>query len=149
MPPAFNNWAEFLYAIIGQPVVQSDTFWDIYHQLLQQFHIEEHAALVAPILAMYCNTVCVLELEAEMPLLPNLKDLQNGANVVRPPHVKYIGRMVNNPPVAGLRSGLNMELEEESDSEGGSDHGGIVESQYAEFTLDDDVKEDEEEGKDF
>jgi hypothetical protein len=103
----------------------------VYCQLLQQFRIEEHAVLVAPILATHCDTVCAMELEEEILLLPNLKELWHGANVVGPPHGRYIGGMVNNPLVGGLRSGINMALEEPSDSEDGDNRGGIAEPQYA------------------
>ena len=47
--------------------------------------------LVAPILATHCDTVRAMELEEEISLLPNFKELWNGANVVGPPHVRYIG----------------------------------------------------------
>jgi hypothetical protein len=144
VPPAFNDRADILYTNIGRPTVQSDTVWDVYCQLLQQFRIEEHTVCVAPILTTHCNAVHALELEEEMLLLPNLKELRNGANVVGPPHAKYIGGMVNNPPVGGLRLGINMEAEE-SDSEVGDDHGVIADPQYAEFTSDDDDEEEDEE----
>ena len=147
VPPAFGNCANILYNSIGQPVVQSNTFWDVYRQLLQQFCIEEHAVLVAPILATHCDTVCAMELEEEISLLPNLKELRNGANVVGPPHARYIGGMVNNPPVSGLRLGINMEVEEPSDSEDGNNCGGIAEPQYADFTSDDDDDESEGDGE--
>ena len=50
--------------------------------------------LVAPILATHCDTVVhAMELEEEISLLPNLKELWNGANVVGPPHARYIGGM--------------------------------------------------------
>jgi hypothetical protein len=143
VPPAFNDCADILYTNIGQPAVQSNTFWDVYCQLLQQFRIEEHVVCIAPILMTHCNAVHALELEEEMPLLPNLKELQNGANVVRPLHAKYIGGMVNNPPVSGLRPGINIEVEE-SDSEVGDNHGAIADPQYAEFTSDDDDEDREE-----
>jgi hypothetical protein len=53
--------------------------------------------------------------------------------------------MVNNPPVSGLRPGINMKAEE-SDGEVGDGHGAIADPQYTEFASDDnDEDEDEEE----
>jgi hypothetical protein len=148
VPPAFNERAEALYDFIGRPVVQSDTFWDVYRHLLQQFHVEQHALHVAPILMAHNDIIQALALEKEMALLPNLKELRNGADVVGPPQSKYIGGMVNNPPVTGLRPGLDLEPEEEGIDD--DSHGGIAEPQYAEFTSDEgdddedvDVEDDE------
>lgn len=64
--------------------------------------------MLAPVLTAHCDTVHALELKEEVPLLPDLKELRNGANIIGPRDSYYIDGMVSNPPTGGLRWGLNF-----------------------------------------
>lgn len=133
VPPTFDRRANILYSQIGQPVVQSDTFWEVYSQLLNQFQLEEES--LVPVLTAYRETLHALDME-EIQLLPNLKELRNGAKIVGPPGSRYIGGMVHGPPVAGLRKGVALEEEasEDEDAIVGSKEGKFAEPEYADFT---------------
>ena len=131
-PQAFDQRAHDLYADIGEPVVSSDTFWDIYRQLLQRFHESESDHELLPIITAHSEDMQTLEEEnAQMDLLPNMKPFRNGNNIVGPCGHKYIGGLVN-PPAHGLRGSFS--LEEYQDSE---DLAPDVTPEYAYFTTED------------
>jgi len=147
VPPAFDQRANVLYGGIGRPCVQSDTFWEVYRQLLYQFQLEEES--LTPILTAHRDTLRALEEEDVMPLLPNLKELRNGAKIIGPPGSTYIGGMVYGPPVTGLRKGVALEEEqpESEDATGRSRDGKIAEPQYGDFTSSEEER-DEDDGAD-
>jgi hypothetical protein len=135
VPPPFHDRAVGLYAKMGQPSVSSDTFWDIYCELLQRFREVESNAALSLIIETHRNAMDQIELEntKKMELLPNMKAFRNGSNLVGPKGHRYIGGLIN-PPTQGLRGSPILAEEDASDL----DCGVGPEPEYADFTTDDD-----------
>jgi len=139
VPPLFDQRANKLYADMGQPVLSSKTFWQMYRELLHLFL--NSADELAPILATHHDTITNLVDEVEeMELLPNMKPFRNGENVVGPKGYKYIGGLIN-PPTNSLRSDLDL-LNEGELSGLEDDAIGAGGPEYAVFTSDEEGDDD-------
>jgi hypothetical protein len=124
VPPPLGDWLNILYEELGQPVVTSDTFWDIYLQLLGRFNNSPFAADVEPIIQEHERNTRTIE-EEHINILPGLKELRNDFNVVGP-----YGKYPQDMP-AGNRDPLSARQTSNVTS---SDVDGVDEREYADFT---------------
>ncbi|KZP15177.1 hypothetical protein FIBSPDRAFT_912633 [Athelia psychrophila] len=85
VPPEFHARASELYAMIGQPVVGRESFWDIYRHLLFLLQNPQEVHLMTPILTAHRDTIRRLEQEEDMPLIPNLQEFKNPPGLMGPP----------------------------------------------------------------
>ncbi|KAG6872106.1 hypothetical protein C0993_000493, partial [Termitomyces sp. T159_Od127] len=91
--PAFEHQVVALYDNLGKPAVSSDTFWDIYADLLAAFQLLPHNPQLQ---AAFSNAD--LNLEDDVPLIAGLKDLCHG-DAVGDLGYHYYGGLAE-PPVA-------------------------------------------------
>ena len=89
VPPLFEEHAQELYSKIRRPTVTSDTFWNVYLQLLHEFRSLGNNPVVTQVLAEYQEMTQVVE-EEDVQLLPGLRHLRNGDNIVGPNGDLYI-----------------------------------------------------------
>jgi hypothetical protein len=83
VPDAFQAHAERYYEQMGDPVITSDTFWQIYQELLQKF--KDHGIIDNDIILILENHhahCTAIHEEEPVPILPGLRNLRNGDNVV-------------------------------------------------------------------
>jgi len=95
VPPLFDQCANVLYNKIGQPAVSSATMWDVYRQLLHQFHACEDAGLDI-ILTSHCSAMEDFENEPKMEVL-NMKPFRLGSDI-GPKNGMYIGGALGSGP---------------------------------------------------
>ncbi|KAG6875534.1 hypothetical protein C0993_008752 [Termitomyces sp. T159_Od127] len=94
-PHLFGAKDEALYDNLGKPAVSSDTFWDIYADLLAAFQLLPHNPQLQ---AAFSNAD--LNLEDDVPLIAGLKDLCHG-DAVGDLGYHYYGGLAE-PPVAEI-----------------------------------------------
>jgi hypothetical protein len=114
-----------LYDKIGRPAITNDTFWNVYLRLLEEFRSQRNYPAVAQALVEYQEMSQLVEKEV-VEILPGLRELRNGDNIVGPYGDQYIGgqREPAIPPF-GDRQPTVVEYasftdEEESDGSGSS-----------------------------
>jgi hypothetical protein len=90
VPPLFEERAQELYSKIGRPTITSDTFWNVYLQLLQEFRSLGNNPAVTQVLAEYQEMTQVVG-EEDVQLLPGLRDLRNDDNIVGPHGDLHVG----------------------------------------------------------
>jgi hypothetical protein len=103
VPPAFEQRAQDLYTIIGRPAVSSDTFWTVYLQLLGRFRALQNDPELTHVLECHREMTQRVE-DEEIGLLPGLRELRNGDNVVGPHGEQYIGGS-QDPPIPQCMQG--------------------------------------------
>ena len=94
VPPTFAEQAMASYNALGAPAVSSLTFWDVYINLLAAFHALPPDPRIAEALLMANEGE-----EEDMELLPGMRELRNGDNVVGQHGYIYCGGLENPPPV--------------------------------------------------
>jgi hypothetical protein len=128
VPPAFHEHVANLYALIGQPEVTIETFWNIYRALLGRLH-EGHDEQLTEIISHHDMTRG--QEPDNMPLLPNMDAFRLGQPLDLGPKANYIGgldgsaltnsmevtRMEPSPEFADF-STEEEDDEDEEDSEG-------------------------------
>ena len=88
VPPPFHEHISQLYIAIGQPEVNTETFWDIYLRLLRQLR-EGHDEQLTNVLTLHQET---LNQESnEMPLLPGLEAFRLGQPLRPGRYGSYMG----------------------------------------------------------
>lgn len=84
VPTTFRKIATKLYGEIGSPIVDFKSFWPVYEQLLQKFI--ENGCTRDEELQNELNSVIEdsrrISDDDKLPLIPGLKELRNGDNVV-------------------------------------------------------------------
>lgn len=90
VPPAFNEQVTEHYSAIGQPVVNVDTFWDIYCQLLEMLR-EQSGEQLTDILATHQMTLEQDINDCMMPLLPNMEPFRLGQPLEIGGRSNYVG----------------------------------------------------------
>jgi hypothetical protein len=121
VPPAFEMQAQKLYTNIGRTPVSSKNIWQIYTSLLSAFRLINDDPALATLLAAPID-----DGEDMVPLLPGLRELRHGDNVLGAHGYHYMGGL-NNPPVA----------EVEENEEGGSSKrvdGSVDLREFADFS---------------
>jgi len=94
VPPTFAEQATALYAAMGQPAVSSLTFWVVYVDLLAAFRALPSNPQMAEALLRADEGG-----EEDMELLPGLRELWNGDNVIGQHGYLYYGGLENPPPM--------------------------------------------------
>jgi hypothetical protein len=125
VPPLFRKRADRCYADIGQPMITSDTFWDIYRSVLARFRAGDDIEL-ATILRTNSEQETA-EKADQIPVLANMKPFRNGPQVVGR-GVRYIGGLSE----SSLESSGTAVLGEGPE--------------FADFTSDEGEDEEDEEG---
>jgi hypothetical protein len=122
VPQIFEQRIIHHYNSINRPVVNIDSFWDIYRQLLAAFHTQGQDNELATILTRHEETRRAIDEEA-MPLLPGQRNLRFGVNVIglHGETYRYSGGAVNPP----LPDGWTLD-------------GGEEQPDFADFTESDD-----------
>lgn len=80
-PPPFNSRANKYYEEMGRPPVSSNSFWDVYQQLLTLFRGAEPSDDLIEVLSDLENHTEQIA-EEKVDVLPGLKPLRLGATVV-------------------------------------------------------------------
>ncbi|KAH7904042.1 hypothetical protein BJ138DRAFT_1186917 [Hygrophoropsis aurantiaca] len=85
VPPIFNQCAHDLYQAMGKPEVSSETFWDVYQQLLQRFQstTQENPDMITLLRSSHDDDDASTNVN-DIAIIPNLKELRLGANVIGP-----------------------------------------------------------------
>ncbi|KAG2130210.1 uncharacterized protein EDB93DRAFT_1332123 [Suillus bovinus] len=97
VPPSFEQCAQYLYALLGNPQVSLDSFWNVYQMLLAQFQAIEGDKDLTVLLSQG-----VTEPEYEdVPLLPSMQELPQNSGLVGPTSFQYISSIAN-PPTQAL-----------------------------------------------
>ena len=81
VPHPLGERFKMFYEEIGQPTVTHDGFWDIYSHLLRRFHALGCAGEFAHLLEIHEESERRIQ-EERVDLLPGLKELRMGANVI-------------------------------------------------------------------
>jgi hypothetical protein len=79
-PPEFHTRASGFYNSLSRPPVTFDTFWSVYHQLLECFRKADDDALM-PVIDAYFSTIRRVD-EDEIQLLPGQEELRVGGKVI-------------------------------------------------------------------
>jgi len=79
-PPEFHTRASDFYNSLSRPPITFDTFWPIYHQLLECFTKADSEALL-PVIDAYFGTIKRVD-EEEIQLLPGQEELRVGGKVI-------------------------------------------------------------------
>lgn len=104
VPPTFAQQAVMLYSDMGEPVVSSLMFWDVYQQLLAAFHaLPDDPALVEVFLVANEGA------DEEVDVPAGLRELRHGGNVVGECGYIYYGGL-ENPP--GINDEDDLDLHE-------------------------------------
>jgi hypothetical protein len=128
VPPPLGQRLKSLYEELGEPLVVYKTFWPIYLQLLNCFRNSPYVRELAPIIEANEETTRVVE-EDHLELLPGLRELRNGANVVGP----YGTTQDNAQTGSGLTADRRQHCTEDPETMGTTPP-----PEYAEFTDDED-----------
>jgi hypothetical protein len=91
VPPLFDELANKHYAAIGEPIVTSDTFWDIYHNVLECFRHSADEELNG-ILADSDRQETAAQ-DDGLPVLPDMQPFRNGEPVAGERN-HYVGGLV-------------------------------------------------------
>ncbi|KAH7905061.1 hypothetical protein BJ138DRAFT_1018219 [Hygrophoropsis aurantiaca] len=140
VPPLFDQRANELYQAIGAPLVSSDNFWGVYQQLLSQFRSTTTGCDPQMETLLRSSSEPDEDDPNEIAILPDLKDLRLGANVVGPKGFQYLGGM-KNPPTQGLRGVKEWVAQAEETEPGESD------PEVANFTTDEEGSDEEDSGE--
>lgn len=83
-PPGFDIRARFLYEEMGQPIINKDSFWNTYKDLLHRFQQPAEDTELDEVLATHTETMQRLHDLSwdEIPLLEGLKELREGGLVI-------------------------------------------------------------------
>ncbi|KAG2366681.1 hypothetical protein BDR07DRAFT_1479907 [Suillus spraguei] len=132
IPPIFGRHAQDLYASLGKPHVSSESFWNVYQLMRQQFEALEGDCDLTVELS---QSVVHLK-DGQVSLIPDLQDLPHNAGLLGPAGYLYMGGMFN-PPTRALHGVCDWEQQ-------GDKHDDEDRPEYAEFT-DSDSEGDQEE----
>jgi len=75
---------------MGCPPVTSDTVWTVYLQLLGRFRALGNDPVLIPILESHRQMTQIID-DEDMPLLPGLRPLRNGDNVIGMYQDEHVG----------------------------------------------------------
>ena len=143
VPPLFHDRATTLYASMGEPVLSSDTFWNVYRQLLHAFDERRESDELMSILSIHANEMAQFDHEADkMELIPDLKPFRNGRKILGSQQCihKYIGGL-GDPPTGGLRG--EFRGTQTVTGSGSEDDVDGAKPERAYFTTDEEDSEDE------
>jgi hypothetical protein len=87
VPHTFHELVNNLYSSMGQPEITTDTFWDIYLELLKRLRHGQDEEL-ADIITSHQNS---MRPDQDMPLLPNMQPFRLGQPLDVGKNVNYIG----------------------------------------------------------
>ncbi|OBZ73681.1 hypothetical protein A0H81_06483 [Grifola frondosa] len=96
VPPEFGTLADKLYSMLGNPAVNSDSFWTVYVSLLAAFRQLPQV----PDFSASIQTQGGYE-EEEVPELPNLRALRHGEEGAGPQNIVYAGGLEDPPTFPG------------------------------------------------
>ncbi|EMD40134.1 hypothetical protein CERSUDRAFT_63618 [Gelatoporia subvermispora B] len=130
VPPEFDDHAHQLYDELGRPQISSDSFWDVYTDLLEMFRLQPEIPdySSAPQSQAYSE-------EDNIELLPGMQALRLGKRAVGNNRWCYAGGL-ENPP---LPSALQSELAQD-DSDNLTDHEENDARYYVQFSDDEPVE---------
>ena len=122
VPALFDARADGYYENSGRPIITSDTFWDVYRDILAQFQRSSLDAELETVL----RTASEQETAAfndDMPVLPNMTPFRCGAAIMRRENQdQYMGGLTS----SGSTSNVAQD-----------------ERRYADFTTDDEDDDDD------
>lgn len=94
VPLTFGEQAAALWVTIGEPEISSLNFWDVYLDLLEAFRALPTDPQLSEAVLMANEGE-----DNDMPIVPGLRELRYGDNVVGPHGYRYFGGLENPPPL--------------------------------------------------
>ncbi|KAG1838531.1 hypothetical protein DFJ58DRAFT_733787 [Suillus subalutaceus] len=104
VPPIFGRHAQDLYGSLGKPRVSSESFWDVYQLMRQQFEALEGDRDLTVELS---QSAVHLE-DGQVLLIPDLQDLPHNTGLLGPAGYLYMGGMFD-PPTRALHGVCDWE----------------------------------------
>ena len=121
VPPAFHERATELYLSIGEPEVTIQTFWDIYHSLLEMLREPMNDQLTNVLNTFQASVDNATD---DVALLPNMEPFRLGQPLNTGGKSTYIGGLEEGSqalPLNFIRPGAEYALFSDSDDDSGSD----------------------------
>lgn len=109
-PTPFDDQAQILYANLGSPPVSSNTFWEVYTNVLGAFRLVNSNVELDNVLSQPIDLAI-----DDVPLLEGLQDLPNGQDDVGDHGYVYMGGLDKPPlpdPEEGASGGAENDLRE-------------------------------------